>query len=154
MRRPRRAASSKARQHVRRVAARREADGDVELAGVGDELPREDELEADIVGERGEDGLVVDQRQGGQRVPVRGVAEQVRRPLRIGRAATVAEAEQPSTARRSAPPWRPRRAPPVAAQRSSVSARREADSSILARADMTRSVTRAPASRSSASMKG
>ena len=83
-------------QHVGRVAARGEADGYVVSVGVGDELAREDELEPDVVGERREDSLVVDQGEGGQRAPERGVAEQLRRPLGIGRAATVAEAEQPS----------------------------------------------------------
>ena len=110
-------------QHVRRVAARGEADGHVELAGVGDDLAREDELEPHVVGERGEDGLVVDQREGGQRAPVRGVAEQLAVPW-----ASVALPPLPKL--NSLPPRAKRSAMAAparstcSAQRSSVAARR------------------------------
>ena len=57
------------------------------------------ELKPHIVGERCEDRLVIDQRQGRQRRPVRWVAEQLCRPLGIGGAPTVAEAEEAPTAR-------------------------------------------------------
>ncbi len=92
--------------------------------------------------------------RAGSGAPVRGVAEQLRRPLGIGRAATVAEAEQPS-----APGEALRHGDPGALhlfgatfERVGAEGGRLFASSL--RADMTRSVTRAPASRSSASMKG
>ena len=53
-------------QHVHRVAARREPDRDVTGSGVSDDLAGEDQLEADVVGERGEHRTIVDERHRGQ----------------------------------------------------------------------------------------
>ena len=49
-------------QHVDRVAAGGEADRDVAGPGVGDDLAGEHQVEADVVGQRGEHGPVVDER--------------------------------------------------------------------------------------------
>ena len=64
-------------------------------ARVGDELAGEDELEADVVGERGEHGRVVDQAAGRQRAAPRRSGEQRGERGRVGGAAAVAEREQP-----------------------------------------------------------
>ena len=122
---------------------------------MGDELAREDQLETDVVGQRGEDGLVIDQDEGGQRPPVRRVAEQIRRP-----SASVALPPLPKV--NSRPPaseaLRHERCAGALhlvrrTARASL-ARRRPTVGILALADMTRSATRAAVSRSSASMKG
>ena len=50
------------RHQVLGVAGCRQGDGDVTVAGVGDDLAREDQVEPDVVAQRGDHGLV-----GGQR---------------------------------------------------------------------------------------
>ena len=102
---PRREASSKARSMLTRVAAGGEPDGDVAGPGVGDELAGEDELEADVVGQRGEHGPVVDQGQGRQRVGRPGGPEQGRpRPRRRWRCRRCRR-RRAGRRRRSARPW-------------------------------------------------
>ena len=124
-------ASSKARRHVHRTPAGREADGNVAAGGMGDELAREDQLEAHVVGQGGEDGLVLDEAECGQRAAARGVAEQLRGSLGIGGAPAVPEGEEAA-----APPKRSAMAAPaastVSAQRSRVAVRRAELSSIFA----------------------
>ena len=66
-------------EQVARVAARREPERDVVLAGVGDELAREHEVEADVVAERGEHRRVVDEGAGRQRPAPRRVGRTARR---------------------------------------------------------------------------
>ena len=46
------------RHQVVRVARRRQRDRDVTVAGVGDDLALEDQLESDVVAERGHHGVV------------------------------------------------------------------------------------------------
>ena len=67
---------------VARASARREGHRDVTVARVGDDLPREDELEAHVVAERGQHGLIGGQVQRRQRTAADRLREQSRRASR------------------------------------------------------------------------
>ena len=110
-------------EHVDRVAAGGEPDGDVAGPGVGDDLPGEDELEADVVGQRGQHGPVVDQGQGRERPARAGGGgtgpPSLRRRWRCHRCRR-RRAGRPA---RSGPPWPRRPRARTSPQRSSVAAR-------------------------------
>ncbi len=110
--------------------------------GVGDDLAGEHQLEADIVGQRGEHGPVVDEGDGRQREARRRVDEERDRPLGVGGTPAVAEGEQSAAA---AKPVRHRRRPrrsgrPHLSQVGDCAAARL--SANLAWADAARSATR------------
>ena len=110
-------------------------------------------VEADVVGQRGEHGPVVDEGDRRQGAAGRRVHEQLDRPLGIGGTAAVAEGEEsPSPAKtfrhlRAGPPHLV--AAPLEGGDPQLPARGN-----LARADVARSATRAVESRSSDSMNG
>ena len=96
-------------EEVDRVAAGRQPKAMSPGAAVGDELAGEHQLEADVVAQGGEDGLVGDERAGREGPTPRGPAEERGQAGGVGGAAPVAEGEKPGarpgTARRSR--WRP-----------------------------------------------
>ena len=114
------------RQQVGRAAARREPERDVRRAGRGDQLAGEHEVEADVVGQRGQHGVVGDERARRQRPTDGRATEQRHHAGRVGGAAAVAEREEPPTRAKAAPPSRQRphrarrRAPSSVASRSAA----------------------------------
>ena len=83
-------------EEISRVAARRDADGDVAGLGTGDQLAGEDEFEADIVAQRGEHCGVASERARGTWISPRRRREQHGNRRGIGGAPTVAKREQPA----------------------------------------------------------
>ena len=77
------------------AAAGGHGDGDVARPGAGDELAGEDEVEADVVAQRGEDRLVGGERPGRERLADRRPREQRDEGGDVGGAAAVAEREHP-----------------------------------------------------------
>ena len=93
---PRRRASASASIRFSGAAAGREGDQRVALVPVGDHLALEDLLDADVVGDRGQDRRVLGQVDGGPgRPPACSVVAEVGDDVhRVGGRATVAEREQ------------------------------------------------------------
>ena len=83
------------RQQVPRPAARGQAERDVAGSGVGDQLTREHQLEADVVAQRAEHGRVVGEAAGWKWLAPWRRREQDGDGGGVGRAAAVAEREEP-----------------------------------------------------------
>src|SRR5690606_10062468 len=84
------------RGEVRGTAAGGQRDRDVLVAGAGDQLAGEDQLEPDVVAQCGEHRLIGGQAPGRQRPSGRRAGEQRRQRRGVGRTAAVAEGEQPA----------------------------------------------------------
>lgn len=80
-------------EHIRRIAARADADGDVALLAVREDLPGEEFIVPVVVGDAGDGGDIGGQRDGRERRPFPLIAaDEFRRDMRgVGGAAAVAE---------------------------------------------------------------
>ncbi len=81
---------------VHGISAGRETQQDISLGAKGDHLPRKDELEAHVVGERGDHGMVRHERPRGQGPPVGWLGEQGGQRVGVRGASAVAHGEQPA----------------------------------------------------------
>ncbi len=80
---------------VARAATRGDSDGDIRGARLGDQLPKEDEVCANVVGNSADVGGLERKRDSGHRVITSGRSNAVDRPVvRVRGRATIAENDQ------------------------------------------------------------